>query len=82
MRLEEAVAWDRETSTREEPFEGSGEESGERFTQVAEKLRNSEEALMRCHELPKTCRKYRNNWAFVLGIKLCTCLGLDKRIRQ
>ena len=38
---------------------------------------------MNNHELPKTYRKYRNNnWAFALGIKLYTFLGLDKRIRQ
>ena len=59
------------------------EESKELFTQVAEKLQISEEELMRYHELPKTYRKYRNNnWAFALGIKLYTFLGLDKRIRQ
>ena len=59
------------------------EESKELFTQVAEKLQISEEELMRYYELPKTYRKYRNNnWAFALGIKLYTFLGLDKRIRQ
>ena len=59
------------------------EESKELFTQVADKLGISEEELMSYHKLPKTYLKYRNNnWAFVLGIKLYTILGLDKRIRQ
>lgn len=59
------------------------EESQELFTQVAEKLRISEEELMSYHKLPKKYIKYRNNnWAFVFGIKLYTLLGLDKRIRQ
>ncbi len=59
------------------------EESKELFTQVAQKLQISEEELMSYHELPKTYLKYKNNrWAFNLGIKLYTALGLDKRIRQ
>ena len=59
------------------------EESQELFTQVAEKLQISEEELMSYHKLPKKYIKYRNNnWAFQLGIKLYTVLGLDKRIRQ
>ncbi len=59
------------------------EESKELFTQVAEKLQISEEELMSYHELPKEYIKYRNNnWAFNIGIKLYTVLGLDKRIRQ
>lgn len=59
------------------------EESRELFVQVANKLQISEEELMSYHELPKTYLKYRNNnWAFTLGIKLYTMLGLDKRIRQ
>ena len=50
---------------------------------MEEKLQISEEELMSYHELPKTYLKYRNNnWAFTLGIKLYTMLGLDKRIRQ
>ena len=59
------------------------EESGELFTQVAEKLGITEQELHALHQLPKTYRRYRNNnWAFRLGIKLYTLLGLDKRIRQ
>lgn len=59
------------------------EESRELFVQVANKLQISEEELMSYHELPKKYLKYRNNnWAFTLGIKLYTMLGLDKRIRQ
>lgn len=59
------------------------EESKDLFAQVANKLQISEEELMSYHELPKEYIKYRNNnWAFQLGIKLYTVLGLDKRIRQ
>ncbi len=59
------------------------EESKALFTQVAAKLQISEEELMRYHELPKTYRKYRSNqWAFNIGIKLYTLLGLDRRIRK
>ncbi len=59
------------------------EDSKELFAQVAKKLQISEDELMSYHELPKTYLKYRNNnWAFKLGIKLYTLLGLDKRIRK
>ncbi len=59
------------------------EESKELFVQVAQKLQISEEELMYYHKLPKTYLKYKNNsWAFKIGIKLYTILGLDKRIRQ
>lgn len=59
------------------------EESKELFTQVAQKLGITEEELWQLHRLPKTYRKYKNNsWAFTIGIKLYTALGLDKRIRQ
>lgn len=59
------------------------EESKELFKEVAKRLQISEEELMSYHELPKVYRKYRNNsWAFEVGIKLYTMLGLDKRIRQ
>ena len=58
-------------------------ESSELFAQVAKKLKISEEELMSYYKLPKKYIKYRNNnWAFNLGIKLYTILGLDKRIRQ
>lgn len=61
----------------------TAEESKELFVQVAQKLQISEEELMSYHQLPKTYLKYRNNnWAFNLGIKIYTILGLDKRIRQ
>ncbi len=59
------------------------EESKELFSQVANKLQISEDELMSYHELPKTYLSYRNNqWAFNIGMKLYTLLGLDKRIRQ
>lgn len=75
--------------TREEALEIlkepplSEEESKKLFTQVAEKLKISEDELMNYYNLPKKYLKYRNNeWAFKLGIKLYTILGLDRRIRQ
>ncbi len=59
------------------------EESKELFIQVAQKLQISEEELMSYHELPKKYLKYKNNnWAFNVGIKIYTILGLDKRIRK
>ena len=58
-------------------------ESKDLFCQVAAKLKISEEELMSYLELPKEFIKYRNNnWAFNIGIKIYTILGLDKRIRQ
>ena len=61
----------------------SEEESSCLFSQVANKLRISEEELQYYFELPKVYKKYRNNsWAFKLGIKLYTFLGIDKRIRK
>lgn len=59
------------------------EESAELFKNVAAKLGISEEELRSYHELPKKYLKYRNNsWAFTLGIKLYTLLGVNKRIRK
>lgn len=61
----------------------SEEESRKLFKEVATKLKISEEELMSYYKLPKKYLKYRNNqWAFNIGIKLYTILGLDKRIRQ
>lgn len=75
--------------TREEALEIlktpplSEEESKELFSQVAKKLKISEEELMGYYNLPKKYLKYKNNeWAFKLGIKIYTILGLDRRIRQ
>lgn len=59
------------------------EESMDLFRQVAQKLEISEEELMSYHDMPKVYKKYRNNtWAFKLGIKVYSFLGLDNRIRQ
>ncbi len=59
------------------------EESQALFKQVANKLQITEDELMGYHRLPQKYIKYRNNtWAFKLGIKLYTILGLDKRIRK
>ena len=53
------------------------------MAEVAQKLNITEEELMSYYNLPKKYIKYKNNeWAFKLGIKLYTILGLDKRIRQ
>lgn len=61
----------------------SEDESKRLFSEVARKLNISEAELMGYHELPHTIRKYKSNqWAFKLGIKLYTLLGLDRRIRQ
>lgn len=61
----------------------SESESKKLFVQVAEKLKITEEELMGYYKLPKSYLKYRNNnWAFKVGIKIFTILGLDKRIRQ
>lgn len=59
------------------------EESKELFTQVAQKLKISEEELMSFHKLPKEYIKYKSNkWIRNIGIKLFTMLGLEKRIRR
>ncbi|MBQ2986537.1 MAG: N-acetyl sugar amidotransferase [Tyzzerella sp.] len=59
------------------------EEAKDLFCQVATKLEISEEELMSYYTLPKQFVRYRNNnWAFNLGIKIYTILGLDKRIRK
>lgn len=69
------------TILKEPPL--SEDEAKELFSQVAKKLEISEDELMSYYNLPKKYIKYRNNeWAFKLGIKLYTILGLDKRIRQ
>jgi len=55
----------------------------EMFTEVAKRLKISEDELMSYFNLPHTYQKYKSNkWAFSLGIKLYTFLGLDHRIRK
>ena len=60
------------------------EEEGQRmFKNIAKKLQISEEELQSYFERGYDGRKYRNNrWAFNLGVKLYTLLGLDHRIRK
>lgn len=59
------------------------EESKDLFTKVAAKLKISEKELKDLHEMPHVLKKYKSNeWAFKIGIKLFTLLGLDKRIRK
>lgn len=58
-------------------------EAKELFKIVADKLEISEDELMQYHQMPKVYKKYRSNsWAFEIGIKLYTLLGIDKRIRK
>ena len=53
------------------------------FKAIAKKLQISEEELQSYYERGSRGLKYRNNsWAFKLGIKLFTMLGLDHRIRK
>lgn len=76
MTREEALA-----ILKEKPL--TDKEEKELFNEILQKLRITEEELMKYHKLPKVYRKYRNNtWAFDLGIKIYTLLGLDKRIRR
>ncbi len=61
----------------------SDEESKNLFKIVADKLEITAAELTHYHQMPKIYKKYRSNaWAFELGIKLYTLLGLDKRIRK
>ncbi len=59
------------------------EDSKYLFDQVAKKLEITEEELMSFHDMPFTIKKYKSNkWAYEIGIKLYTLMGLDKRIRK
>ena len=59
------------------------EEGRQMFKEIAKKLQISEEELQLYFERGYDGRKYRNNrWAFSLGIKFYTLLGIDHRIRK
>ena len=59
------------------------EEGRVMFKEIAKKLQISEEMFQSFFERGYDGRKYHNNsWAFKLGIKLYTILGLDHRIRK
>ena len=59
------------------------EEGKKMFSDIAKKLKISEEVLQKYYQNGYDGRKYRNNaWAFKLGIKVYTLLGLDHRIRK
>ena len=60
------------------------EEEGEQmFKDIAKKLQISEEELQLYFVQGSRGLKYKSNaWAFKLGIKLYTMLGLDHRIRK
>ena len=60
------------------------EEEGQKmFKDIAKKLQISEAELQSYYDKGYDGRKYKNNaWAFKLGIKLYTLLGLDHRIRK
>lgn len=74
----------RDEALREMEMPPLSEEEGEQmFKDIAKKLRISEEELRSYFEKGYDGRKYRNSrWAFKLGIKLYTMLGLDHRIRK
>ena len=53
------------------------------FKDIAKKLQISEEELQTYLEKGYDGRKYKSNsWAYKIGIKLYTMLGLDHRIRK
>ncbi len=59
------------------------EEGQKMFKDIAKKLQISEAELQSYYDKGYDGRKYKNNtWAFNLGIKLYTMLGLDHRIRK
>lgn len=61
----------------------SEEEASNLFSEVSSLLQITEEELWEYFNLPKEYKKYKNNaWAFRLGTKLYTFLGLDHRIRK
>lgn len=75
--------------TREEALEElkqppvTEEEGKEIFKEVAKKLEISEAELQSYFDMPRCTTHYKSNqWAFKLGIKLYTILGLDRRIRK
>ncbi len=61
----------------------SEEESKELFSEVAKKLRISEEELMKLHDMPECTEKFKSQEKlFEIGIKVYSKLGLDQRIRK
>ena len=59
------------------------EESKELFSEVANRLRITEEELMKYHELPECNEKFKSQERFYnAGIRLYELLGLEKRIRK
>lgn len=61
----------------------SEEEGQKMFKDRAKKLQISEVELQSYFEQEPRKIKYKNNmWAFKLGVKLYTLLGLDYRIRK
>lgn len=74
----------REDALKEMENPPISEEDGQKmFKDIAKKLQISEEELQSYFERGYDGRKYRTNtWAFKLGIKIYTMLGLDHRIRK
>lgn len=66
---------------KDPPF--SEEDSKVLFKQVADKLRISEEELMKYHDMEIPNIKYKSqDWLYTLGIKFFTWLRIEKRIRK
>lgn len=74
----------REEALREMEQPPIPEEEGKKmFSEIAQKLQISEDELQSYYDKGYDGRKYKSNaWAFKLGIKLYTLLGLDHRIRK
>ena len=74
----------REEALKEMERSPMTEEEGQKmFKGIAQKLQISEAELQSYFDKGYDGRKYKNNtWAFNLGIKLYTMLGLDHRIRK
>ena len=61
----------------------SEEEAKELFSEVAKRLKISEEELMNLHDMPECNERFRSQEKiYNLGIKLYEKLGIEKRIRK
>lgn len=61
----------------------SEEESRTLFSEVARRLKITEDELMKFHDMPECTTHYKSQaWVYQLGIRLFTWLGIEKRIRK